>query len=64
MTAADAIHGVLIRYRINIIVKDPSGEIRLEGFNDLGLALFEGKPADELVKLKVGLFIRRVQPPG
>lgn len=46
-----------IRYKINMFAKDPSGEIRLEGFNDLGLSLFGGTTASEMFELQVTLVL-------
>ncbi len=43
------------RYKINMVAKDSSGDMRLEGFNDLGLSLFGGMTAGELVEIQVSL---------
>lgn len=40
-------------YKLNMKVKDLSGEMTLSGFNNIGLSLFDGMPAEQLVNIQV-----------
>ena len=51
----------VLRYAISLAVADWSGQAWLQGFNDVGIAVF-GMPANELVEMKVCLKCCSVNP--
>ena len=49
-------------YKLNMKVKDLSGEMTLSGFNNIGLSLFDGMPAEQLVNIQVMRSTKMITP--